>query len=176
MIKKPYILERGTTLLETLVTTALLAFILMFVIYSVLNMNKSVTTVLVSRDINNTATAALDRMSRSIRDAMSVDEVNSIFDTSPGKLIITSANAVGGEGEISFYIDLDSNLLIKDGIAPAMPLLTDNVIVESIIFRHLKTGKGDGVRVELTVINSKPDNVSQTRKFYSTIVLRESYQ
>lgn len=173
MIKGQLKRTTGSTLLETVIYVALLAFILAFVFSSVLSMHRAATSARISRDINNSASSAMDRMIRTLRDGSSINTGQSVFNTDPGTIVFTSSQAAGGEGTISFYIDAGGNLIIEDGVDDPVKILSSTVVVESLIFRHLLTTNGDGVRIELVLRNTS--GTSGNKSYYGTAILRESY-
>ncbi len=166
--------SKGNTILETVIYVGLLGFILAFVFSSALGMYRASINARVSRDVNNSAVASMDRITRSVRDSYTISTASSTLTTSPGVLSLTSAYATGGSGEIKFYTS-GTALMMKNGTDTAISLLAPNVKVNSLIFYKVVTTHGEAVRYTITLTASVGDKMIN-RTYYGTAVLRESYQ
>jgi len=111
--------RRGFTLIEMVVYTAILGIIAVLAINSTLAMTRAFTSLRVSRDINSSATALFERLTRDIRGAYGVDLAQSDLGSNPGRLTLNTKDGGGSNTTIEFYVD---NGLIKI-LKPLSPMI-----------------------------------------------------
>lgn len=168
MIKTLYSKKTGFSLIESLIYIAIITIMAVLVVNILLSSAKSYNNLRISRNINNSALTSLERMMREIKASDDIDTSNSVFDVSPGKLIIKNATTT-----LEFY--LDGNVLrIKENGINAGALTHNEVSVDNLVFFATDNGTSKGVKIEIT-LSSSYQNFSKTKKFYSFGVLRNSY-
>lgn len=163
----------GFTLIEMIMYIAILAIVSVLVINVLFVMIRAFTDIRVARDINNVAVVALDRIVREIRTANSVDVANSIFSSTPGKLVLNTKDSLGNNTSLDFFVDGGIIKVIGTGTGSS-PLHTPSVVVNSLIYNLISGSNSSAIRIELVLVG-KRGNVEKTSKFYSTVVLRGSY-
>ena len=160
--------SRGFTLAELLVYAAIMGFVLTFVIGGVISLNQAVRVSRASRDVNISAATALERMEREIKDASGVVESASTLGVSPGVLTIATTNASTTGGTIKFSISGGQVMLTTN----ATTTLSSSLVNVSRLVFYLATSTNSAtVRVEMTLSGTS----TQSRNYYDTAVLRESY-
>ena len=93
----------GSSLLETLIYAAILGMVAVFATGSILAMMKSYSSVKLSRDLNFSASVAMERMTNEIRLANDIDDAGSAFAASPGKLKLNTVDGAGNPTTIEFF-------------------------------------------------------------------------
>ena len=164
--------RKGFTLVEMLFYIALLAILLVVVTNSVLLAVTSYRNIRSAEVIESSSIAAMDRMTTEIRDADSVDILNSTFDASPG--VITINTATSTPAKIKFDGSTTSLAVYEDN-AYSGPLFSRDARVKSLIFRHISTSTSEAVKIELE-IESGTGTSYISKKFYDTAILRGSYE
>ena len=171
-------MNRGFSILETVIYIAILAVILVVVINTTLLVSNAFGKARVNRNVATQGSAAFERLLREIRLADDVLEAESIFGVSPGRLKLSTI--VSPDDEIAttreFFIDSQtSSLMIAEGVSPAIAL-TSGIQVTDLVFYNISSSAttSQAVRAEMTIENTfKQSNIS--RNFYGTAVLRRSY-
>jgi prepilin-type N-terminal cleavage/methylation domain-containing protein len=85
----------GFTLIETLVYVAILAILSSVIIVLTTSMLRTFSNLETYEDIAHSSTVALERITREIRKAESVELDGSILTTHPGTLILHTTNGAG---------------------------------------------------------------------------------
>lgn len=162
-------LRGGYTLVEAVVYILLLALLTVVVISLLLAIMRSFLTIRVANQFGQSANVALERLAREIRQAASVDLVNSVFNTHPGRLVLNTT--IGGT--LEFFVE-DGSLMVRSNGGLADNSTSANLEVDNLVFRSLNTPNSRAVKVELSVLYSGT-TFSRTEDFYTTAVLRGSY-
>lgn len=172
MLKSKLKKNSGFTLLETLVYAFVFVVILVAFISIIVASVRSVNRLRITANITNGATTSLERMSRDIRLATSVDLINTTFDVNPGELTI---NIVDPDTEVTtveyFYISSNDLLLQIDG-GTATSLLPEGISVDSLIFRQITSGDTQGVKMEVSIHDDR--NTSKIESFYTSVIFRQA--
>ncbi len=162
--------------MELLIYMAALATVSVLAVNAILIMTKSFGSFKASRALNISAFTALERITREIRLANDLDSAESIFDTSPGQLVLeTIDQETENPAVMEFVLDNGVIKYQKDG-AGFEPLTVAEAEVSRLIFRKIQNASTSfAVKVEMTV--SAGQGVSRkTENFYSTAVLRRFYR
>ena len=162
----------GYTLVEAIVYVAILAILSVVFINLLLTMTRSYAEFRITRNLNTSAQAAMERLVRSIRNATSVD-ISSTLGTNPGRLVLNTLDGSGDPLTIDFYLS-DDTLMVKEGSGAAASTTAKYVTVDNLIFRKLTTPVSSVVKIEMT-LGVNHGAINKTAKFYSTAVLRGSY-
>jgi len=160
--------KQGMTMVETLVYVAVLVVLLLAITGMLFSMTRSYAAFVGARNLNASASIALERMTREIRAANSITAGSSVFDTSPGRLTI-----VGPATTTEFYIAGDT-LYVRENGVDSGALTRSGVSVDSLVFRQLDSGISSGVRIELT-LSAVTGTTTKTEQFSAFSVLRNSY-
>ena len=142
--------NRGYTLIEALVYTAILAVVSLFVIGSIISINSSVVSVRISRNINRSALVAVERMAREIREAKSI---NTTINDAPyignvsEALAINTLSASNTPIIRRFYRDESDKLLVADHNSVPSPILGSDLRVSNLTFYKLTASSSQAVRL-----------------------------
>ena len=163
----------GFSLVEMIIYLAFFAILSILAINATILVMKSFYSLRLDENINQSATTAMERMSREIRNAYDVNTVSSILDTSPGMLTLLTRSYGGTNTIIVFYVDASNQPHMSiDGVDNG-PLVSKTITVTNLVF-HLLTGpKSMAVKIEMTLHDSH-STIAKSIKFYDTIVLRGS--
>ena len=165
--------NKGFTLIEMIVYVVILGIIAVLAVNSTLEMTKAYVNLRVSRDMNTSATAVLERMTREIRGAYDIDLTQSTLGANPGRLTLNTKDTVGADTTVEFYIE-NGLIKVKEGGVAKGALMTSSTQASSFIVRSLSNDNSKAIKIDLTVTAARGD-VSKIRNFYNTIVLRGSY-
>ncbi|MFA6158688.1 MAG: prepilin-type N-terminal cleavage/methylation domain-containing protein [Candidatus Paceibacterota bacterium] len=165
--------ERGFTLVETLIYTALVALLLLVIVQMVLSSAASYRHSNAYLDINSAALSAFGAFSRDIRQAVSVDATSSALDMASGRLFLNTKDANGETGTVELYLNAGKVRVDQDGLYLG-DLTPSNITVSNLTFRLLTAATTSAVRVEMTVAPRERAQVPAL-SFYGTYVLRASY-
>ncbi len=157
--------EKGFSLIEMLIYTAILVAVLIVVGFGLLMMTRTFGDIRILNKINNSAEIAMERMIREIRLANDID-ASSIFDVHPGQLKLETVDSSGNPITITFYLS-GGNLMVQEGGSTGESLTSPRVNVERLVFYQISNQEiSKAIKIEFT-INGK--------NFYDTAVLRGSY-
>ena len=157
--------KTGFSLIEMVVYVAIAAGILTASVNSISVLMKSFNNARVTSKINNSAEAAMERMTREIRTAYSINPA-SVFGSSPGRLKLDTYDEAGATTTADFYLD-NGTLKLSEGGGTANPLTLNGISVSNLIFYQMANSTtSKAVKVEM-IINGK--------NFYDTAILRNSY-
>jgi len=170
--------QRGFSLIETLVYTAILAAVSIFIVASILMITRSFNNYRVWQQTSVAGEMAMERMVREIRLADNIRKTTSVFDSSSGHL---SLDTIDIDTEAATTIDFYASstaLAIKKGGQNAANLLPADISLTSLIFREVATStntKSKAIRIEMELRGGR-GTYQKTLRFYDTAILRRSYQ
>lgn len=165
--------QRGFTLVEMILYITFFAMLSVLTVDATILMMKSFYTLRINQNVSQSATTAMERMSREIRNAYDFDSLNSTFGTSPGRLTLNTKDDLGANTTIEFYVDGANQLNMKVGGVDMGQLMSKTVTVTNLIFQSITTANSKAIKMEMTLSDSRP-GISKTMKIYDTIVLRGS--
>lgn len=161
----------GVTLIEMVVYIALLLVMIIALTYSIRSLLVSYNDLKLERKVEQSALAAMDRITRDIRNATSINAGQSSFGNSNGSLSLNVATSGGGTQATRFYLSGGRVYVDEDGVQVG-PLTSSAVTASSLLFRSIATTTSAAVKVELTL---SATTTSNQEKFYDTVILRGSY-
>ena len=164
--------RRGFTLIEMLVYIAILSIATAIALSSVIAFSDSFINFKISRNITTAALTSMERMTRDIRSANSIDTGSSTFDAHPGRLTFLTGEV--STTVVEFYID-NGVLKVKEDGVEIGALTRSEIVVTNLVFRQLDSGISKAVRIEITLESTVGSSV-KSNKFYSTVLIRNSVQ
>lgn len=164
---------RGFTLVEMVVYVAIVALVFFIIFNMVLVIAESNKEFRVSRNIQNAATTAIERMTRDIHGAVVVNTAQSTLGSHPGTLHISTEEGDGTEKTLEFSLTDGRIYVAEDGVSLG-PITPQNTEVTHLVFHVGSTGVNQMARIEMT-ISSAVGSVSKEETFYMTSVVRGSY-
>lgn len=165
--------RKGFTLIETIVYLSLLIILSYVTVSAIASVAQSYRKLKLAKCIETAASVSMERMTREIRGATSVDTTNSILATSTGKLVLNTTDANGYATTTTFTLT-NGAVRVKDGTLDIGPLTGASSTVTNLVFRLITTPKTTGVKIEMTLKCSQ-GAISKQDNFYSTIMMRTPY-
>lgn len=172
-MRRPSTGSKAFTLVELIVYVAILAVVTTLAIQSTMTMTRAFADLRVSRDLNSSATALFERITRDVRSAEGVDAAQSTLGTSPGQLMLNTTDAGGTAMTIEYYVEGGLVKIRENGTAQGA-IMGAHTTIDSFVVRRLANTTAEAVRVEATITASR-GNITKTRNFYTTTVIRGSY-
>lgn len=170
--------QKGFTLVEMIIYVAFFAMLSVLAINATIMVMRSFYTLRINQSISQSATTAMERISREIRNAYNVDTANSTLGTSPGRLTLLTKTDTGTLTTSEFYVTAGNQINMKAGGVDQGSLMTKTVTATNLVFRLITTSNASttiskAVKVDMTLADNR-SGVSKTVKYYDTIVLRGS--
>lgn len=158
--------SRGYTLIELLFYIAIFSLISLLVIDAMLTMARSFKETSIYAELSQGG-AIMERMSREIRQANSI---NSISSTS---LKLNTKDTGGADKTVEFRLS-GTDIEFYENDTLSGDLNSPNIVVTALSFTEITTVEGKTVKAALS-IRSSHDKLSRVHDFYNTIVLRGDY-
>lgn len=159
--------------MELLVYLAIFATALVLIVGTALGLSRAYGGFANISRIERDATAILERMTREARGSGSVDTGASILGLNPSKLILNTTDEEGTARTVEFFVS-GAALKMKENGVDAGALTGSRVSAPSFVARRIATGRSEAVKIEFA-LQSGTGQASTTKKFYTTVVLRNSY-
>lgn len=159
----------GFSLIEMLVYLAVMIVLVGALITSFLSLNTTLARNATERALMRGAQTSLERMTRDIMRADGINMGLSTLDTPLGALAVTESTTT-----TRFYVSGDALMVSVNGVAQG-PLTSDALSVENLVFHRFTSSTSEMVRVALT-LHSSSRSASSTRTFYTSAVLRGTYE
>jgi prepilin-type N-terminal cleavage/methylation domain-containing protein len=161
--------QHGFSLIEMLVYIALLSTIFVVVVATLLSFTTGYRVLAAHRIVEHSAMSSLERLTRDLRGATSIDMGNSTFGTSPGILtLITNQN--GNATTTKYYVQNNTLKLDVNGTYFG-PLTTAKVTVSNLTYTLLTGSTTSAVKIDMTLTSTNGQAV-QTRTYHTTVVLK----
>jgi len=161
--------NRGYLLIEMVIYVSLLTIIFIVAINMLLSFSQSYRALSALRLAEHSAIDSMERISRDIRLASSVDSGNSTLGTSPGVLtLIATSNGVSTTTK--FYVQNGVLKVDVNGVYFG-PLTLASASTTSLTFRLLSNTNSDAVKVDMTV-EGTVGSITKSKTYHSTIILR----
>ena len=165
--------NRGLTLVEMIVYIAVLILLTTAIVNSIVSLSLTYRQFKVAKRVGQSAMLAMERISREIRNADSVDTAQSLLDAHPGALQLNATTPGGTARIVKFYLEDGTLKVSENGVAQG-PLISSRASTTNLVFRLIPTPNSEAVKIEMT-ITATSSSYSKTEKFYDTIILRGSY-
>lgn len=163
------ILMKGFTLVEMMIYIALMTVITMIITQSLIVVLKSNRTSFAEINLRNSGYSAMEGMIREIYASDNITTASGILVMTQGTNIVQFATSSLSSASTTLYF--------SEGIGSAVPvgpLTSKNVVVKSLTFTKINTGKSLAVKIQMqlsTIVNG----ITKTENFQSTAILRGSY-
>lgn len=126
--------REGFSLIEIVVYVAILTVLSALAVNILLAVSTALNSIRVTRSLNHTASVAMERMIREIRQAKDIVESESALGSSPGVLTLDTFAEPGGEATIKRkFSAAGGTLSLQEGSNPSVPL-TAGVTITNLIF------------------------------------------
>lgn len=159
--------QSGYSLVELLIYIGILILILLTLIGIVFSFTKSYEQLGALRATDHTGLSVLDRMSRDIHSAASVDTGNSTFGSSSGVLTLNI-----GTSTTKFYTTGGQVRVDVNG-SYIGPLSVASGRVTSLIFKLITTPESQAIKIDMTVLGSVGTS-TKSKNYHTTAILKNS--
>lgn len=159
----------GYTLVEMIIYISLLFFVTFLVANTIVSFSSSYRDLLALRRVEQSALGAMERITRDVRAADSIDAGNSTFAISPGALTLITVSS-GTTVTKRFYIDGNILKIDLDGTYFG-PLTASNARITQLMFNELNNGISRAIKTSMT-IEATVGGTVKSKKYYSTVILR----
>ena len=163
--------SKGFSLIEILIYLAIFAVVSIVVINSFITVLSSFKRTRSDRDLLESGLTSVERISREIRQAKSIDMTNSTCSGSFCILQLNSTDINGVDKIVKFMVSSGFLKIYENGVDQGS-LTSENISISSLIFKNIVTTNSKAVKIEMTIIDSNSD---KTANFYNTIILRGGY-
>ncbi len=160
---------KGFTLIEAIIVIALVAVILA-VVSSTLVVVKSFSNIGRTRVLTSSASIALERLAREVRNAKNVN-VGSVLGVNPSTLVLDTTTEAGVDTTVNFSVTSGTLVFQQAGVTAS--LTPSYLTVENFLVRQLITPVSKAVRVDLSVSDERGEKLEIL--LHDTIILRDSY-
>lgn len=172
----------GFSLLEVVIYVTLFSLVSTMTLNIMFQTVSAFNNLRISRDINDSSVKIMERLTRDIKSATSVNQANSTFNTSPGMLTLETIDKDGGVLWVQYILDGDAlHLREADSLANlALPgsdkgsLLSSQTSVSGVLFNYISAGSAEAVKIDLHITASR-GKISDTDHFYDTVIARGTY-
>jgi hypothetical protein len=141
------------------------------VVSTILSFTGSYRTLGVLRTLDQSATQSLERMTRDIRGASSINLAGSSLGTSPGTLELVSTQGAHST-TTRFYVDSGA-LTINVNTIPLGSLTASAVRVTDLVFHRMENTNTQAVKIDMTLEASRGP-VTETKTYHATVILKGS--
>jgi type II secretory pathway pseudopilin PulG len=158
----------GYSLVEMVIYISILTLIFVFAVNTLLSYSQSYRVLSALRVAEHSGVDAMERITRDIRSATSVDSVNSTFGTSPGVLTLVETT-LGVSTTTKFYAQ---NGILKVDINGVYfgPLTLSNASTTNLVFTLLDNTESVAVKVDVTS-QGTVGNITKSKTYHSTIIV-----
>lgn len=153
-----------------LVYIGILVFMLAIIIEVVLSVGSADKVISSLRNIETSATLALERVSREARGSDTIVTASSVLGSHPGRLVLSSVNASGTVRTVEFYLS-DGQLILRENGVDSGALTAADAYVTNLIFTRFASSTVEGVRTEIG-LTSGTSTSFRSETFYSSTLLR----
>lgn len=162
--------SKGFSILEMVVYIAILVLMLGVIMNVTVSVVRSHRAIKASKNVENSAIISLERITREVRQADSINILSSTFNSSPGRLVLDGVDINDNPRTVEFYLDSNAIFLKENGVNLG-PLSQPEARVESLIFSLYSDYDSMGVRIE-AIIESGTSTYYRSNNFYSSATIR----
>ena len=163
-------MRKGFSLIEMLIYVTLLSLLMGVIASTMFSITRSYKEASYSRVLESTGLHVMDRLTREIKNADSVDLVSSTFSSNPSRILLNGTDTTGVAYTTEFFVE-NSVLKIKENGVLSGQITPDGVDVDSFVLRYIDTDTADGIKIELR-LETGTSTDTNVENFYSTASLR----
>ena len=158
--------------MEMMIYIGILVLIMVVVINILFSITSSQKKFKSAKSVENSAGYTLERITREIRDAQTVDTSGSSFGANPGVLKLTGIDANGNSRTVEFFVS-SSTVHIKENGVDLGRLTNADGRVTNLTFTHITNTHSDSVKTFITIESGTSTNY-RSENFHSATILRGS--
>ena len=155
-------------MIELVIYVALFVLLSVVVIQSLIFTMKTYTTARSYRTLQQNGELVMERITREIRSASSVNVASSSFGASPGTLALSGSDSGGTPYTQSIAVGSGLAQLTTNGVASS--LSSSEVTITNLTFWNITTSTTSAIKVQFSLSTVNLPVVSST--FYTTVILR----
>lgn len=159
----------GYSLVEVIIYVSILAVIYFLIVDTLLSFNTSYKNIVALRVVDSSAVNFLERATRDIKGANTVDIANSTFGGNSGVLTIVSSYS-GVSTTTKFYLDSGVIKMDINGTYYG-PLTLSSAAVSSLTFTKIDSDISNLIKIDV-VISGNSGNVSKTKNYHTTSIMK----
>jgi type II secretory pathway pseudopilin PulG len=165
-LKKNTIYNSGFSLVEMIMYIGILSIITTAIVLIATTLLGTFSQLKAYEDITRSSTLTLERISRELRRAESVDIAGSTLHSNPGSLVLHTTTLAGVPSTVTIYVS-GGRVMIQENSDTPSPLTSLGVVISTITFTHTIGTNTEGVLIELTAekITGGTTVVKQFRTF-----------
>ncbi len=164
--------KKGFSIAEILIYITILVFMLTVVINILFTILKSQRSFNASKSVESSALVSMERITREIREAQSINTSSSTLAVHPGLLTLESTDTNGNPRTVKFSLVNNKLNLEENGIGQGALTRLDSKVTR-LVFTSIVSTSSRAVRTEITIESGTSTNY-RSGKFYSTTILRGS--
>lgn len=162
--------NKGFTLVEMIIYIAVIGLMFSVTTNTIVSFTQSYRHLSVLRSLDRSAITILERMTRDIRNANSINTGQSVFVTNPG--ILSVVHTSGSLSTTTRYYTQSGQMRLDVNGAYVGPLTLNNATVSNLVFQQM-TGTSTAIRIDLT-LQATSGGVTRTKPFHATVILKGS--
>jgi hypothetical protein len=162
-------LSYGFSIIEIIIYLAIFTAMSVLVINSFIIALSSFSNIRTNQDLLDGGSVSMDRITREIRQAKTID----VIDSTSEILQLNSTNTAGNNVIIKLAKVGNALNLYQEGVLIGN-LLPQNIILNSISFDRISTTNSEAVKIKI-VLQDSYSKINRIENFYDTVVLRGGY-
>lgn len=163
--------NKGFTLVEVLIYIVVMLIMLGVIFGVVVSFVQANRKIKISKNIESSAIAVFERITREIHDAKDINMMESLFNSNPGVLELSTTDNFGNDRVVKFYVDAGQIIHMNENGVDIGALTLQDVKATNLIFKLVSTPNSKAVRIEMT-LQSGSNNEVKVNNFYNTAILR----
>lgn len=160
-------------MVEMIIYVSILSLFTVLIVNTLLIFSKSWASVKVTKNINLSATSALERFTREVRQATSVSG-SSVLAVSPGEVTLNTKDASGNPTTIRFYLS-GGKLFAQTGSGDSEQLTLSATTVSELTFWKTTVSKSEAIKIKMLITATEGDKTA-VEQFDTSVVVRGKYQ
>ncbi len=165
--------ERGLSIIETVVYVALFSILSVVLVSSLMRITRAFNEFRIDRDINDSSIASMERITREIKNARSINLSGSSFATSSSKILLNTTDAVGTAMTVEFSV-ASGTLRVKENGVDKGALNSAKTTVDAFVLYLVNNSNSATVKIELFLSGQRGGAVKDA-VFYNSAVMRDAY-
>ncbi len=166
-------LTKGFSLPEMIIYLAVLTILTTAIVGALLGLSSTYRQLRAVKHIERSGILSMERMTREIKNATTIDVGQSVLGSGPGTLTLNATTLGGNARVVKFYVE-NGTLKVSQNGALEGPLSSKKASTTNLVFYRISTPNSEAVRIVLT-LSATSSNYARTERFYGTAILRGSY-
>jgi type II secretory pathway pseudopilin PulG len=166
--------QGGYSFIELIVYVTVLSFMMVVIVSSLVGISRVYRKVRILELVHSNISTSIETITGEIRTATSADVAASTFDSTSGVLKLNSVDLNGDAKTVTFSIS-SGQLYISENGSSLGPVTSSNATISEMYFEHIDQSSSDAIKFYITITVGSGE-FQKTETFYSTIVMRGSYE